>query len=79
MLNERRWAAWMVSSRGEIQIAIHILAHLHADLNFGLFSSEKYSDLTIKYHGRKWKVHRAIVCLQSKPLAAAVDGSFKAS
>jgi hypothetical protein len=33
--------------------------------------------LIIKCQGKKWKVHRAIVCSQSKPLAAAVDGSFK--
>lgn len=39
-----------------------------------LLSSGKYSDLTIKCKGGgKWKVHRAIVCLQSKPFAAALD------
>lgn len=42
-----------------------------------LYSSEKYSDLVIKCQGRQWKVHRAVVCPQSKPLAAAVDGNFK--
>ncbi len=42
-----------------------------------LFSSGRYSDLTIKCQGRVFKVHRAIVCLQSKPLAAAIEGGFK--
>jgi hypothetical protein len=42
-----------------------------------LYSSEKYSDMVIKCQGRQWKVHRAVVCPQSKPLAAAVDGNFK--
>jgi len=42
-----------------------------------LFSTGKYSDLLIKCKGKEFRVHRAVVCLQSKPLAAAVDGQFK--
>ncbi|KAL3423052.1 hypothetical protein PVAG01_04799 [Phlyctema vagabunda] len=42
-----------------------------------LLDSGKYSDLTISCHGRHFKVHKAIVCSSSKPLAAAIDGSFK--
>ncbi|CZT12787.1 uncharacterized protein RAG0_16492 [Rhynchosporium agropyri] len=42
-----------------------------------MFSTGKYSDLLIKCKGKEWKVHRAIVCLQSKPLTAAIDGKFK--
>ncbi|KAB8292259.1 hypothetical protein EYC80_008001 [Monilinia laxa] len=42
-----------------------------------LYSSGKYSDLIIKCQEKELKVHRAIVCSQSKPLAAAVDNGFK--
>ncbi|KAJ8061745.1 hypothetical protein OCU04_009542 [Sclerotinia nivalis] len=42
-----------------------------------LYSTGKYSDLTIKCQGKEFKVHRAIVCPQSKPLAAAIDHGFK--
>lgn len=42
-----------------------------------LYSSGKYSDMIIKCQDRQWNVHRTVVCLQSKPLAAAVDGYFK--
>lgn len=47
-------------------------------LNAGLLESGKYSDLTLKTSdGRLYKLHRSIVCLQSKPIAACVDGKFK--
>ncbi|PVH79551.1 hypothetical protein DL98DRAFT_216253 [Cadophora sp. DSE1049] len=42
-----------------------------------LFSPGKYSDLLIKCKGKEFRVHRAVVCLQSKPLADAIDGRFK--
>ncbi|RAL66523.1 hypothetical protein DID88_006213 [Monilinia fructigena] len=42
-----------------------------------LYLLGKYSDLIIKCQERELKVHRAIVCSQSKPLAAAVDNGFK--
>lgn len=42
-----------------------------------LLSSEKYSDLTITTQTRSFKVHRAIVCTQSKVLAAMSDSGFK--
>ena len=42
-----------------------------------LFFTSKYSDLTISAGERQWKVHRAVVCLQSKFFAAACDGNFK--
>jgi hypothetical protein len=44
-----------------------------------ILDSGKYSDLTIESQGLVFKVHRNIVCLQSKPLAAHVDGQFKVS
>ncbi|KAF4633274.1 hypothetical protein G7Y89_g4845 [Cudoniella acicularis] len=47
------------------------------DITAELFKSKKYGDLTIKCKGREFKVHRAIVCLQYKPLAATVGGEFK--
>jgi len=42
-----------------------------------MLKSGKYSDLTIKCGESVFKVHRNVICLQSKPLAAAVDGDFK--
>ena len=39
----------------------------------------KYSDLTITCKGEIFKVHRMVVCLQSKPLAAHIDGAFRVS
>ena len=44
-----------------------------------LFGSEKYSDLTITTQHRSFKVHRAIVCSQSKVLAAMCDSGFRES
>ncbi|KAE9364481.1 hypothetical protein N431DRAFT_489042 [Stipitochalara longipes BDJ] len=44
-----------------------------------LFESGKYSDLVIKCQGQRWKTHRAVVCTQSRPLAAAIDGNFRES
>jgi len=44
-----------------------------------LFESGKYSDLVIKCQGQRWKAHRAVVCSQSRPLAAAIDGNFRVS
>ena len=42
-----------------------------------LYSTGKYSDLTIVCQSRESKIHKSIVCMQSKVLAAAVDGNFK--
>lgn len=42
-----------------------------------LLNSEKYSDLTITTQTRSFKVHKAIVCTQSKVLAAMSDSGFK--
>ncbi|TVY20480.1 hypothetical protein LARI1_G001840, partial [Lachnellula arida] len=43
----------------------------------GLLESGKYSDLTLKTSdGKVYQLHRSVVCLQSKPLAACVDGNF---
>ncbi|KAK0117806.1 hypothetical protein ONS95_012131 [Cadophora gregata] len=47
-----------------------------ASITAEMFSTGKYSDLLIKCQGRAFKVHRTVVCLQSKPLAAAIDGKF---
>jgi hypothetical protein len=44
-----------------------------------ILESGRYSDLTIESQGSAFKVHRNIVCLQSKPLAAHVDGQFQVS
>ncbi|PQE08263.1 NFX1-type zinc finger-containing 1 protein [Rutstroemia sp. NJR-2017a BVV2] len=44
---------------------------------FRLYTSGKYSDLVIKCEDRKFNVHRAIVCTQSRPIAAAIDHGFK--
>jgi hypothetical protein len=42
-----------------------------------MLKTDKYSDLTLKCQGAIFKVHRFVVCLQSKPLAAAVDRNWK--
>ena len=42
-----------------------------------MFEADKFSDLTIKCQGTIFRVHRLVVCLQSKPLATAVDGRWK--
>ncbi|KAF7914419.1 uncharacterized protein EAF01_000825 [Botrytis porri] len=42
-----------------------------------LYTTGKYTDLIIKCQGKEFKVHRAIVCSQSKPIAAAIDHGFK--
>ena len=44
-----------------------------------LWNSEKYSDLTITTQGRCFKVHKAIVCTQSKVFTAMSDAGFKES
>ncbi|KAF5876306.1 putative btb poz domain protein [Botrytis fragariae] len=41
-----------------------------------MLDSGRYSDLTIKCGNKVFKVHRNVVCLQSRPLAAHVDGAF---
>ncbi|KAJ5162016.1 BTB/POZ domain protein [Penicillium capsulatum] len=43
-----------------------------------LCESGKYSDFTIKCRDKEIPIHRAIVCAQSAPLAAACWGDFKA-
>ena len=42
-----------------------------------LLNSEKYSDLTITSQTRSFKVHKAVICTQSKVLAAMSDAGFK--
>ncbi|KAE9364479.1 hypothetical protein N431DRAFT_549990 [Stipitochalara longipes BDJ] len=42
-----------------------------------LLESGLWSDLTIKCNDRAWKVHRLVIGLQSKPLAAAISGEFQ--
>lgn len=44
-----------------------------------LLTSGKYSDLTITTQHRSFKVHKAIICPQSKVLAAMSDSGFKES
>jgi hypothetical protein len=44
-----------------------------------ILASGKYTDLTITCKSEVFKVHRVVVCLQSKPLAAHIDGAFRVS
>lgn len=55
---------------------ISLLRGLHFD---SLLDDPKYSDLTIHCDGRTFRVHKVIICLQSKPLAAHVDNPFLVS
>ncbi|KAI5357128.1 Putative BTB/POZ domain-containing protein [Septoria linicola] len=48
-----------------------------ASLVGGLFGDTAYSDLTIECDGRKWAVHRAVICPQSDYFKKACDGHFK--
>ncbi|ATZ57217.1 hypothetical protein BCIN_14g03750 [Botrytis cinerea B05.10] len=41
-----------------------------------MLDTGRYSDLTIKCGNKVFRVHRNVVCLQSRPLAAHVDGAF---
>ncbi|KAK4549102.1 hypothetical protein LTR36_007558 [Oleoguttula mirabilis] len=41
-----------------------------------LFTSGKYSDITVVCGKRKWKLHKSILCTQSDYFAKACDGSF---
>ncbi|PMD15375.1 hypothetical protein NA56DRAFT_753909 [Hyaloscypha hepaticicola] len=41
------------------------------------FDTDDYSDLTVKCRERSWKVHRLIVCSQSRFLHAACTAGFK--
>ena len=43
-----------------------------------LFADSKYSDLTIECEGRKWMVHRNIICPQCEYFEKICDGLFKA-
>ena len=43
----------------------------------GLYGDSRYTDLTITCNGRKWRVHKAIVCTRCDFLATAVNGRFK--
>ncbi|KAH6664422.1 hypothetical protein B0J14DRAFT_245465 [Halenospora varia] len=49
----------------------------HVSVIEEMLASSKYSDFTIECKGHVFKVHRAEVCLQPKPLAAAADENFK--
>jgi hypothetical protein len=42
-----------------------------------LVNSKKYSDLKLVCQGEEFKVHKAIVCMQSPVLAAACDDVFQ--
>ncbi|KAF8853777.1 hypothetical protein BDZ45DRAFT_64972 [Acephala macrosclerotiorum] len=41
-----------------------------------IFASGKYSDLTVKCKGQQWSVHKAVVCMLSRPIGAAFDRGF---
>ncbi|EPS42063.1 hypothetical protein H072_3949 [Dactylellina haptotyla CBS 200.50] len=42
-----------------------------------LLNSGKFSDFRIKCRGKEWKVHRAIICPQSKYFATMCESDFK--
>ncbi|KAG0646411.1 Kelch repeat and BTB domain-containing 5, partial [Hyphodiscus hymeniophilus] len=61
----------------DFEMTSPVVASLRNSWLSTMYSSGKYCDLTIKCQDRKFKVHRVVVCSQSKPLAAAVDGELK--
>ncbi|KAI0133522.1 hypothetical protein BJ170DRAFT_606570 [Xylariales sp. AK1849] len=44
-----------------------------------LFMSEKYSDFAITCNGRRFPIHRAVVCSQSRFFQKMTDIGFKVS
>jgi hypothetical protein len=52
---------------------------LFKGLGSGMMAADEYSDLTLKCKDITFKVHRIVVCVQSKPLAACVKEGWKAS
>ncbi len=44
---------------------------------FSFFSSSKYSDLIIRCEAQEFKVHKIVVCGQSKYFSSICDGDWK--
>lgn len=42
-----------------------------------LLDSGEHSDLTLTCQGEEFRLHKAVVCLQSPVIAAALRGNFK--
>lgn len=57
--------------------SIWYCSDLLTDILDRLLTTSKYSDMTITCQGYVFKVHCAVVCTRSKPLAASIDGNFK--
>jgi len=47
------------------------------DLGLNMLATAEYSDLTLKCQGQSFKVHRVVVCPQSKPLTACLKEGWK--
>lgn len=48
-------------------------------LNSGMLNDDKYADMKIVCCERVFELHKNMVCIQSKPLAASFNGGFKES
>lgn len=46
-------------------------------IDIRLLETGKYSDMVIKTSVKEYNLHRAIVCTQSKPMAASFENGFK--
>jgi hypothetical protein len=44
---------------------------------FSYFESSKYSDAIIRCKGQEFKVHKVVLCAQSKYFSKAFDGTWK--
>lgn len=59
------------------------MADIHKDRllasNEFLWTSQKYSDMTIRCGSKEYKVHRSVICPRSTFFAAACNGEFMVS
>ena len=55
------------------------MAGVSSESGRSLLESGKYSDYTIVCNDREWRVHKAVVCVESVYFEAAAKGNFDVS